>query len=98
MSVDGTWQITAQTPIGEQQSTVELTESDGKLEGKMTAPEVAPIYDGSVKGDAVSWHVDITKPMSLKLHVSGTLDGDTISGKIKAGIMFPSASFTATRV
>jgi hypothetical protein len=97
MSADGTWQITAQTPMGEQQSTVELSESDGKLSGRMTAPEVSDIYDGAVNGDEVSWRVNISKPMSLKLQVSGTIDGDTMSGKIKAGMMFPAASFTAAR-
>ncbi|HEX2702189.1 MAG TPA: hypothetical protein VHM72_02010 [Solirubrobacteraceae bacterium] len=96
MSVDGTWQITAQTPIGEQQSTVELSESNGALTGRMTAPEDAAIYDGSVNGDEASWRVDITKPMSLKLHVSATIEGDAMSGKIKAGI-FPAAPFTAQR-
>jgi hypothetical protein len=63
----------------------------------MTAPEVSDIYDGAVNGDEVSWRVNISKPMSLKLQVSGTIDGDTMSGKIKAGMMFPAASFTAAR-
>jgi hypothetical protein len=96
MSADGTWQITAQTPMGEQQSTVELSENAGALTGRMTAPEESAIYDGSISGDEASWRVDITKPMSLKLHVSATIDGDSMSGKIKAGI-FPAAPFTATR-
>jgi hypothetical protein len=97
VSASGTWTITAQTPIGEQSSTVELTEADGKIEGRMTAPEEAAIYDGKASGNEVEWRVDITKPMALKLHVAGTIDGDTITGKIKAGMMFPSASFTAQR-
>jgi hypothetical protein len=96
MSADGTWQITAQTPMGEQQSTIELSESDGQLSGRMTAPEESAIYDGSASGDEVSWRVDITKPMSLKLHVTATIAGDSMSGKIKAGI-FPAAPFTAQR-
>jgi len=98
MSATGTWRITAQTPVGERTSTVELTETDGRLEGRMTDPEQAPIYDGRVKGGEVEWHVDITQPMALKLHATGTLDGDTITGKIKAGMLFPSAAFTAQRV
>jgi hypothetical protein len=98
MSVDGTWRITAQTPMGEQQSTVELTEDGAKLTGRMTAPEESAIYEGSVDGDQLSWRVDISKPMALKLHVSATLAGDSMSGKIKAGMMFPAASFTAERV
>jgi hypothetical protein len=97
VSVDGTWQITAQTPMGEQQSTIELAESAGALTGRMTAPEDSAVYDGSANGDEVSWRVDITKPMALKLHVTATVDGDSMSGKIKAGI-FPAAPFTAQRV
>jgi hypothetical protein len=97
MSADGTWQITAQTPMGEQQSTVELAESDGQLSGRMTAPEESAVYEGSANGDELSWRVDITKPMALKLHVTATIEGDSMSGKIKAGI-FPAAPFTAQRV
>jgi hypothetical protein len=98
MSVDGTWQITAQTPMGEQQSTVELTQEGDKLTGRMTAPEESAIYAGSVSGDELTWRVDITKPMSLKLHVTATLDGESMSGKIKAGMLFPAAPFKAARV
>jgi hypothetical protein len=98
MSVDGTWQITAQTPMGEQQSTVELALAGDKLEGRMTAPEEAAIYDGSVSGNELSWRVDITKPMALKLQINATLDGDTMSGKIKAGMLFPATAFTAKRI
>ncbi len=97
MSAAGTWQITAQTPMGEQQSTVELAESGSELTGRMTAPEESVIYEGSANGDELSWRVDISKPMSLKLHVTATVDGDSMSGKIKAG-MFPAAPFTAQRV
>jgi hypothetical protein len=96
MSATGTWQITAKTPMGEQQSTVELSESGSTLDGRMTAPEESPIYDGSVNGDELSWRVDITKPMALKLHVTATIDGDAMKGQIKAGI-FPAAPFTAQR-
>ena len=98
MSVDGTWQITLKTPMGEQSSTLELASDGSSLTGTQSGNgESGPIYDASVDGNTASWKVDITKPMSLTVAFSATVDGDTISGSAKAGMLMR-ASFTGTRV
>jgi hypothetical protein len=97
MSADGTWNITVDTPMGTQSSTLELASDGASLTGTQSGNgESGPIYEGSVDGDEVTWKVDITRPMALTVTFKGKVDGDRISGKASAGI-FPPAPFDGTR-
>jgi hypothetical protein len=81
MAVDGTWELTMQTPMGERQSSVALTSSGGTLTGTQTAEgDSTAIADGTVSGNSVGWKVSITNPMPLTLEFAGTVDGDQMSG------------------
>lgn len=98
MAVDGKWKITVQTPMGPQDSTLDLAVNGNALTGTQTAPNggSAEIADGKANGNDVSWSASITKPMAMTLQFSGTVDGDKITGQVKLG-MFGSASFAGTR-
>ena len=98
MAVDGTWKLIVNTPMGTQESTLTLDTAGGALSGTQTAPNGggAPIEDGTVSGNDVTWKASITRPMPMTLQFSGTVDGDTISGTVRLG-MFGSANFTGTR-
>jgi len=99
MSVDGNWKITVQTPMGPQDSTVTLKSDGGSLSGTQVAPNggSAEIEDGKIEGDRFSWNAKITKPMPMTLEFSGSIDSDTMSGKVKFGMM-GSGSFSGARV
>lgn len=99
MPIDGNWKITVQTPMGPQDSTLTLKSDGGKLTGTQVAPNggSAEIEDGSLSGNDVSWNARITKPMPLTLEFSGTVDGDTMSGNVKFGMM-GSGAFSGARV
>ena len=97
MSADGTWQITVNTPMGAQATTLTLASDGATLTGEQSADgSSTPIHDGSVDGDSVSWKVDVTKPMALTVSFRGKVEGDKISGKAKAG-MFPAMAFEGSR-
>ena len=98
MAVDGTWKLTIETPMGTQESTLVLSTAGGQLTGTQSAPNGGskPIEEGSADGNNVAWDASISKPMPMTLKFSGTVDGDSISGKVKLG-MFGSASFSGTR-
>jgi len=97
MSVDGTWNITVQTPLGAQSSTVELAADGAALTGTQSGNgESGPIYDGSADGDTASWKVDITQPFPLTVEFDATVKGDAISGTASAG-MFPPSPFSGQR-
>ncbi|MGY3549588.1 hypothetical protein ACVWZ4_004954 [Bradyrhizobium sp. USDA 4472] len=97
MAVDGNWNLTMTTPMGERQATLSLKTAGGTLTGTQGADgNTADIFDGAVSGDNVSWKVSITNPMPLTLEFTGTVAGDSISGEMGIGPMgsFP---FTGTR-
>lgn len=97
MSADGTWKITVNTPMGPQATTLSLSSEGSTLTGEQSADgSTTPIYDGSIDGDEVRWKVDVTKPMALTVSFRGKIEGDTISGKAKAG-MFPAMAFDGAR-
>jgi hypothetical protein len=97
MAVDGTWNLTMDTPMGERSSTLVVKAVGGKLEGTQSAEgQTSNIVEGTCDGNAVGWKVSITQPMPLTLEFSGAVDGDAMSGSVQLG-MFGSSPFRATR-
>src|SRR3954454_18305903 len=97
MAVDGNWNITMSTPMGERRAELSLKSSGSTLTGTQSADgNKGEIFDGKVNGDDVSWKISITNPMPLTLDFSGKVTGDSISGEMGIGPMgsFP---FRGTR-
>jgi hypothetical protein len=97
MGVDGNWNLTMSTPMGERKATLTLLNTGGTLTGVQGADgNSTEIFDGAVSGDAVNWKVSITNPMPLTLEFIGKVSGDSMSGEMGIGPMgsFP---FTGTR-
>lgn len=95
MSVAGKYDIVVQSPMGPQPSTLEINE-DGT--GTQSAQgRTQPISNGKIDGNNISWSNSITTPFPMTLEFSGTVDGDKISGTVKAG-SFGSFPFSGTRV
>ena len=97
MSVDGSWNLTMETPMGERTATLDVTSAGGTLTGKQSAEgNSADIFDGTVNGNEVAWKVSITSPMPMTLEYTGTVDGEAMSGQMQIGA-FGSFPFTGTR-
>jgi hypothetical protein len=97
MSVDGNWNITMSTPMGERKAELALKSAGGTLTGTQSADgNTGEIFDGTVNGDDVAWKLSITNPMPLTLAFTGKVSDDSISGDMGIGPMgsFP---FKATR-
>ena len=97
MAVDGNWNIIMSTPMGDRNATLTLKDSGGALTGTQAADgNSAEIFDGTAKGDDVTWKVSITNPMPLTLEFTGKVSGDSMSGEMGIGPMgsFP---FTGAR-
>lgn len=97
MAVDGNWNITLSTPMGERKATLALKNSGGTLTGTQSAEgRSAEIFDGTATGDDLAWKVSITNPMPLTLEFTGKVSGDNIAGEMGVGPMgsFP---FTGAR-
>ena len=88
MAVDGNWNITLSTPMGERKTTLTLKSAGGTLTGTQGADgKSAEIFDGTVSGDDVNWKVSITNPMPLTLEFIGKVSGDSMSGEAGIGPM-----------
>ena len=69
------------------QSAVLTVNSDGdSFSGQMAGGlGTMDIAGGSVDGDTISWSMDMTVPMPMKLDATATVDGDAITGSVQAG-------------
>jgi hypothetical protein len=97
MSVDGTWNLTMQTPMGNREVTL-ILESDGSaLSGEFQAPQGNSPVTGSADGAAISFGTTFTGAMGpMELKFEGNQDGDALSGTVQFGA-FGNGSFNATR-
>lgn len=94
MAVDGKYEIVVQSPMGAQPSTLEIN-ADGT--GTQSAQgRSQPISNGKIDGNTVTWSNAITTPFPMTLEFTGTVDGDAISGNVKAG-SFGSFPFSGKR-
>ena len=94
MAVDGDWNLTMTTPMGDRDATLSLKSSGGTLTGSQGAEgNSAEIFDGTVNGNDVAWKVSITNPMPLTLSFTGAVSGDSMSGEMGIG---PMGSFPFT--
>lgn len=98
MSVDGTYNTTVKSPMGDQTGKLTLNDKgDGTFSGKMEGGLGAmDIETGTVDGSTVKWSMDMTVPMPMKLDCEATVDGDTITGTVNAGA-FGAMPLTGTR-
>jgi hypothetical protein len=96
MAVDGKWNVTVKTPMGDQDVTLDFTTSGSTLTGTMSnGSGTVPIEDGKADGDRVSWRAHITVPLPLTVDCTGTVEGDTISGT--ASTSFGGSPFSGKR-
>jgi hypothetical protein len=97
MSVAGTYECVTKTPMGDQKSDVTIvvdgdtfTGTNAGAMGSMT------MEDGKVDGNKLTWTMNMKVPMPMTLECEATVDGDTLTGSIKAG-PFGSMAMTGTR-
>jgi hypothetical protein len=97
MAVDGKWEIIINSPLGAQKANLEIKTDGAQLTGTQQAAQGSgPLENGKVDGNQVAWSAKITSPMPLTLDFTGTVDGDKLSGSVKAGA-FGSFPFTGSR-
>ncbi len=96
-NVDGSWDCTVKSPLGDQKMTVTVkTEGStwsGNVSGAMGSSDIA----GDADGDTIMWKQQMTVPMPMTLDCKATADGDTMTGTVGAGA-FGSFPLSGTRV
>ncbi len=85
MSADGAWKTTINSPMGVQEGTLNITTSGDSFTGEMASRMGSQAISGKVDGDSLSWSAQITTPFPMTLEFSVSVDGDKMSGSVKAG-------------
>ena len=97
MSVAGTYKIVTKTPMGDQNGTFTVNVSGDSFTGGVAGPMGAmEVTDGKVDGNTLTWKMDMKVPMPMTLDCDATVDGDAITGNVKAGA-FGSMALSGTR-
>lgn len=98
MSVAGTYNVTVKSPMGDQAGTftvnVDGDSFTGSLVGGLGSMDA---NEGKVDGNTITWKMDMKVPMPMTLECEATVDGDTLTGAVKAGA-FGSMPLSGTRV
>ncbi len=88
MSVLGTWNLIVKGPTGPMASVLTLEEVDGVLGGTQSGQgNTSQLTAAKLDGGSISWINRVNKPMQMKLEFSGTVEGNVMTGKVKAGFM-----------
>jgi len=86
MSVAGTYECVTKTPMGDQKSDVTIVVDGDTFSGTNAgAMGSMTMEDGKIDGNKLTWTMNMTVPMPMKLEGEATVDGDTLSGTVKAG-------------
>jgi hypothetical protein len=94
--VQGKWNITLKTPMGEKSGVLDLKTDGSTLTGSLSdADHYAAISDGRVEGNRLSWSAKITQPMRMNFKFTAVVEDDRISGAAKH--LLGKATFTGTR-
>jgi len=98
MAIDGTYNITIVTPMGERPASLTLVTNGNALRGKFSSQQGDQEWDGgTVNGNDVAWSNDFSGAMGqMQLDFSGTVGGDELSGTVQFGAM-GAGTFIGTR-
>lgn len=84
----GTWNVTVSSPFGPQQLDMQIVVDGEQVSGAaIHSAGRFPFEGGTYRDDTVRFEVSLTAPVTADLKVKLKADGDTISGKARAGVL-----------
>ena len=84
----GTWNVTIDTPIGKMAVVLIINDEDGVITGTASSDaETVEFVDAVADGNRLTWSQAVTTPMKLTLKFDVTVDGESMTGTSKAGIL-----------
>lgn len=98
MSVAGTYDCVTKTPLGAQKGVLTIVPGEGDsfsghIAGDLGSMDIA---GGRISGQTLRWQMKMTAPMPMTLECTATVEGDTLTGEVKAG-MFGTMVLTGVR-
>ena len=89
MGVDGTYQITTDTPMGKMESTLTLKTDGESLSGTSASAMMGTVEfsSGKVDGSNFTFQMTLNSPMGkMEMTNNGSVDGDNISGEVQTSM------------
>lgn len=97
MSIAGTYECITKTPMGDQKSEFTIVVDGDTFTGKNAgAMGSMDLENGKIDGNKLTWSMKMTVPMPMTLDCKATVEGDTLSGTVTAG-MFGTFPMNGTR-
>jgi hypothetical protein len=83
MAIDGTYNIVANTPMGAQETKLEIKTAGNVVTGSGTSTNgTSQIENGKVEGKVATFIINTTTPFgAMQLDFKLTFDGDKVSGE-----------------
>ncbi|AXJ95545.1 MULTISPECIES: hypothetical protein [unclassified Sphingomonas] len=94
--IDGTWDCTVKSPLGDQNMTLTIATDGGSFTGSASGAMGSSDIAGDAAGNTITWKQQMTSPMPMTLDIEATADGDTLTGSVGAGA-FGSFPLSGTR-
>jgi len=86
MSVEGVYDCVTKSPMGDQESVLTIKQDGDTITGTNEGAQGSrDIEDGKVNGNELTWSMNMTSPMPMKLEAKATVDGDKLEGTVNAG-------------
>jgi hypothetical protein len=96
-SVAGSYECVTKSPMGDMKSVMTVTvDGDSWTGSNVGAQGTLACNEGKVDGNTITWTMDMVVPMPMKLEGTATIDGDALTGSVKAGA-FGSMALSGTR-
>ena len=91
VDISGVWDMTLQTPQGEQTVEATFTQLEEAIKVTMPGPQGMEMNgEGTVKDTDVEWTVIVSSPMGeFVLIFKGKVDGETMAGEVQRGDFGP---------
>lgn len=98
MALAGNYDCVTKTPLGDQKGVLTIVPgADDSFTGQITGDLGSmEIRNGRISGETLSWQMKMTMPMPMDLDCTATVEGDRLTGTVKAG-MFGEMELTGTR-
>ncbi|MBW8784335.1 MAG: hypothetical protein JF593_06815 [Novosphingobium sp.] len=97
-TVAGTYECVTKTPMGDQKSTFTVNVDGDRFTGSNSGPlGTMEVTDGHVDGNRLTWKMDMKVPMPMTLECEATVDGNALTGQVRAGA-FGTMAMSGTRV
>lgn len=98
MSIDGTYNISVQTPMGSQKGTLTIKVEGNSFSGNLeTASGSSDFSSGIINGNVLHWRAETKTPMgAFDVSYKATIEGNTLSGE--AATPFGSVPMEGTKI